>query len=131
MNFALIGTTGYDIEPYTCRNIATELVGDLTAKRVVNISWIEDLQKKEAQLKDNTVPNNVISGAGDNCHDMATRSIEALYLNYIANITKGTTAKNGDDLIKLGLLKSIPTISTKKGYTVRERQGIWEYQSRN
>jgi hypothetical protein len=131
MNFALIGTTGYDIEPYTCRQIATELVTDLTAKRILDISWVQDLEKKEKQLKDNANPNNIISGAGDNCYDMSTRSIEALYLNYIANIANGTTAKNGDDLLKLGLLKSIPTISTKKGYTVRKRQGIWEYQSRN
>ena len=62
---------------------------------------------------------------------MSTRSIEELYLNYIADIAKGTTAKNGDDLIRLALLKSIPTISTKKGYTVRKREGVWEYQSRN
>ncbi len=131
MNFALIGTTGYDTEPYACRNIATELVTDLTAKRIPNSSWIQDLEKKEKQLTDKPAPNNIISGAGDNCYDMTTRSIEALYLNHIADIARGTVAKNGDDLIKMGLLKSIPTISTKKGYTVREKQGIWEYQSRN
>ena len=63
MNFALIGTTGYDVEPYTCRKIATELVHDLTQKRALDKTWMQELTKKEIQLKDNTVPSNIISGA--------------------------------------------------------------------
>ena len=59
---------------------------------------------------------------------MANRTIETLYLNYIADIASGTTAKNGDDLIRLDLFKEIPTISRKNGYTVRKKGNIWEYQ---
>jgi hypothetical protein len=129
MNFALIGSNGYDIDPYICRNITTRIVQDINNKRILDKAWFDQLQREESTLKDNIDPKNLVSTANDNCYEMANRSIEALYLNYIADIANGTQAKNGNDLIRLGLMKIIPTISRKSGYTVRKKGITWEYQS--
>ncbi len=129
MNFALVGSTGYDIEPYTCRDLTTALVRSIGNNKPVNIGWINELQKKEKALKDTRDPKNPISQSSDNCYDMATRSIKQIYLKYIADTAKWTSAKNGKDLIKLGLFKTIPTISSHSGYTVIEKNGIWEYRA--
>jgi DNA-binding protein Fis len=56
---------------------------------------------------------NPISQSSNNCYDMVTRSIESIYLDYISEKTKGTTAKTGDDIIHLGIMKEIPKISSK------------------
>lgn len=88
MNFALVGSTGYDIEPYTCRDLTTALVRSIGNNKPVNIGWINELQKKEKALKDTRDPKNPISQSSDNCYDMATRSIRQIYLKYIADIAK-------------------------------------------
>lgn len=129
-NFALIGSTGYDREPYTCQTLANSLIEDIIKKRKVDIFWIRALEQIEKNLKDTQDENNPISNSSNNCYDMTTRSIKEIYLSYIAGIAAGTTAKNGDELIRLGKLKSIPTLSTHTGYSVRLKNGIWEYQAR-
>lgn len=101
---------------------------DISNKRVLDDTWINELKNQESKLKNTIDPKNIISTANDNCYEMVNRTIETLYLNYIADIASGTTAKNGDELIQLHLLKEIPTISRKKGYTVRKKGNIWEYQ---
>ncbi len=130
MNFALIGSIGYDPEPYTCKTLVNSLIQDISSKRTVDVSWVNELQKKENTLKDTRMDDNPVSQSSDNCYDMTTRSIKELYLSYIASKAQGTTAKNGDDLLRLGILKTLPTLSTHSGYTVREKNGTWEYQSR-
>lgn len=128
LNFALIGSTGYDIEPYTCRDIATGLIQDISVKRVLDIKWIQELNNKKNNLQNNKDPKNIISSASDNCYDMTTRAIETLYLNYIAERAKHTPAKNEDDIIKLGLLQPTQTDSIKKWFTVYMKEGIWQYR---
>lgn len=130
MNFALVGSDGYDIEPYICRNIALQIVQDIEQQRWINADWIDELNRIESKLKDSRDPKNPISQSNNNCYDMTSRSIKALYLWYISNVAQGSSAMNGDDLIELGLLKSIPTLSQHKGYTVRKIDGIWEYGER-
>ncbi len=130
MNFALIGSTGYDTESYTCQTLANSLISDIIAKRKVDISWITELEQREKNLKDTRDDKNPISNSSDNCYDMTTRSIKSIYLSYVAHIAEGTTAKNGDELIRLGKLKTIPTLSAHKEYSVRLKNGIWEYQAR-
>ena len=130
MNFALIGSTGYDTGSYSCQALANSLIEDIIAKRKVNISWVNELKQSEKNLKDTRDEKNPISNSSDNCYDMTTRSIKSIYLSHIADIATGTTAKNGDELIRLGKLKTIPTLSAHKGYSVRLKNGIWEYQAR-
>jgi hypothetical protein len=72
-----------------------------------------ELKEKESSLKDTKDPKNPISQSSNNCYDMVTRSIESIYLSYISERAKGTTAKTGDDIIHLGIMKEIPTLSSK------------------
>lgn len=130
MNFALVGSEGYDIEPYICRNLALRLVRDIENQRPINAEWIDELKWIESNLKDSRDPNNPISQSSNNCFDMTSRSIKAIYLWYISSVAEGSSAMNGEDLIELGLLKSIPTLSTYKDYTVRKVDGIWEYNQK-
>jgi hypothetical protein len=130
MNFALIGSTGYDREPYTCQTLANNLIKDIIKKRKVDVLWITTIEQIEKNLKNIQDENNPISNSSNNCYDMTTRSIKEIYLSYIADIAAGTTAKNGDELIRLGKLKSIPILSKHKGYSVRVKNGIWEYQGK-
>lgn len=130
LNFALIGSIWYDPEPYTCKTLANSLIQDISNKKPVDISWVNELQKKENNLKDSRVEDNPLSQLSDNCYDMTTRSIKEIYLGYIATLAKWTSAKNGEDLIKLGKLTKIPTLSFHNWYWVREKNGIWEYQAR-
>ena len=130
LNFALIGSTGYDVDPYSCRAVATDLIENLIAKRKPNITWINELNKADKNLKDTREENNPISNSSDNCYDMTTRSIKSIYLSYVAGLAKWTNAKNGNDLIRIGKLKIIPTLQIHQGYSVREKNGIWEYQGK-
>jgi TPR repeat protein len=43
LNFALVGSTGYDIDPYSCRVVAGDLARDLIDKRNVDRIWIDEL----------------------------------------------------------------------------------------
>ncbi len=128
LNFALIGSTGYDVEPYACRNLAIDLVDQINKKRILNNEWIKDLVNQKNNLKNNKDPKNIISTASDNCHDMTTRAIETLYLNYTADLAKGTEAKNEDNLIAIGLLKNTETDAIKKWFTTYEKDWIWQYR---
>ena len=128
LNFALIGSTGYDIEPYTCRNISTDIIKDITSKRKIDQKWIQELIIKKGSLKNNKDPKNIISGAADNCYDITTRSIETLYLSYIADVAKGTQAKNEDDLIKIRIKKNTESDTIKKWFTTYEKDWIWQYR---
>lgn len=129
LTFFLMGSTGYDSEPYSCWKYTTELIQDIKNKRILDSKWIDELQKKEPSLlKDTRDDANPASKLNNNCYDMTTRGIRELYLSYIANIAKGTTAKNERDLKELGLIKKIPTLSTQSGYTVRETNGIWAFR---
>jgi hypothetical protein len=38
LNFALVGSTGYDVEPYSCRAVAGTLIADLIAKKKPDMS---------------------------------------------------------------------------------------------
>ncbi len=129
-NFALIGSSGYDVEPYTCRTLAISLTRDLIRERKPDITWISELRRQESSLEDTRDPRNPLSNSSDNCYDMTTRSIKAIYLDYIADMAKWTDAKNGDDLIDLWKLDQIPTIKSQSGYSVWQKGGIWEYQAR-
>ncbi len=130
LNFALVGSTGYDTDPYRCRAIAEDLSHDLLVKRKPDSTWIHSLEKIDQGLKDTKDESNPISNSSDNCYDMTTRSIKTIYLSYIADLAKWTNAKNGADLIRLGKIESIPTLSIHKWYSVREKNGIWEYQAK-
>ncbi len=88
LNFALIGSTGYDIDPYSCRAVATRLIQDLIAKRKPDINWINELGRADKNLKDTRETSNPISNSSDNCYDMTTRSIKSIYLGYIADLAK-------------------------------------------
>jgi hypothetical protein len=87
-NFALIGSSGYDIEPYACRTLATSLTRDLIGKRNTDTRWIRELKRVESSLQDTRNPSDPLSTASDNCYDMTTRSIKAIYLNYIADLAE-------------------------------------------
>lgn len=129
MTFFLLWSSWYDIEPYNCKKYTNDLIKDLLNKRNIDENWIQELQKNEPNLlKDTRNDNNPASKLSDNCYDMTTRGIRELYLSYIANIAKGTTAKNEKDLKNIGLIKKIPTLSTQSGYTVRETNGIWAFR---
>ena len=130
LNFALVGFTGYDIDPYSCRTIATSLIRDLIAKRKPNTIWVNELSRADKNLKDTRDESDPLSNSSDNCYDMTTRSIKSIYLSYIADVAEWTDAKNGDDLIQIGKLTTIPTLSIHRGYGVREKNGIWEYQGK-
>lgn len=100
MTFLLIGSAGYDLEPYSCRQYSKEIIRDITKKRPLDATWINELQKREPLLlKDTRDANHPASNMSDNCYDMTTRGIRELYLSYIANIAKNTTAKDKKDLI--------------------------------
>jgi len=89
MTFFLIGSSGYDVAPYTCRKYASALAMDLIEKRRIDASWIAQLQKEEKNiLKDSRDDSIPVSKLSDNCYDMTTRGIRDIYLNYIADITK-------------------------------------------
>jgi hypothetical protein len=88
LNFALVGSTGYDIEPYTCRAVATDLVRDLLAKRKPDTNWTRELGRADKNLKDTREEGNPISNSSDNCYDMVTRSIKSIYLSYIGDLAK-------------------------------------------
>lgn len=130
LNFAVIGSTGYDIEPYSCQELANSLIRDIAQKKEPDISWINELQSKEAKLRDTRDNKNPISNSSNNCYDMTTRSIKEVYLSYITERAKGTSAKNGDELIQLWRIESIPTLSTQSGYLLKKRNDIWIYQAR-
>ena len=89
MTFFLIGTSGYDVVPYTCKKYANTLAKDLLENRNIDASWIAQLQKEEKNIlkdtRDDTIPASKLS---DNCYDMTTRGIREIYLGYIANITR-------------------------------------------
>jgi hypothetical protein len=130
LSFALVGATGYDQDPYTCQDLATTIGRDILWRRKIDKNWITELQKKEKSLQNTKDAKNPISQSSNNCYDMVTRSIESIYLSYISERAKGSTAKTGDELIRLGVLQEIPTLSSKLWYTVRLRDGIWEYRVR-
>ena len=88
LNFALIGSTGYDVDPYSCRVVTTDLVRDLLAKRKPDTNWINELGRADKNLQDTREDDNPISNSSDNCYDMATRSIKSIYLSYIADLAK-------------------------------------------
>jgi TPR repeat protein len=88
LNFALIGSTGYDIDPYSCRAIASNLIEDLIAKRKPDTVWINQLSQTDKSLKDTREMSNPISNSSDNCYDMTTRSIKSIYLAYIAGVAE-------------------------------------------
>ena len=87
-NLALIGSTGYDIEPYTCRDLAKSLVRDLIGKRKTDTNWINELIETELTLIDTRDPSNPLSNSSDNCYDMTTRSIKAIYLDHISGLAE-------------------------------------------
>lgn len=130
LNFALVGSTGYDVDPYICHTLAEKIIWDIMAKKNPNMTWINELSKADKNLKDTREENNPISNSSDNCYDMTTRSIKEIYLDYIATLAKWTSAKNGEDLIRLGKITKIPSLSFHDWYWVREKNGIWEYQAR-
>lgn len=88
LNFALIGSSGYDVEPYSCRAVATTLIQDLIAKRKPDTNWINELGRADKNLKDTREEDNPISNSSDNCYDMTTRSIKSIYLSHIADLAK-------------------------------------------
>jgi hypothetical protein len=130
LTFALVGSTGYDVDPYVCHTLAKSLISDIIAKRKPNTAWINGLSRIERDLEDTRKADDPISNSSDNCYDMTTRSIKEIYLDYIATLANWTTAKNGEDLIKLGRIIKIPTLSFHDWYWVREKNGIWEYQAK-
>ena len=129
MTFLLLGSSGYDIEPYNCKNYTNKLIKDLINKRKIDSLWIEELQKDEPTIlkdtRNDAIPESKLS---DNCYDMTTRGIREIYLSYISELAKWTSAKNEKDLIDLWILKKIPTLSTQSGYTVRQIDGIWAFR---
>ena len=88
LNFALVGSTGYDIDPYSCRTIATSLIRDLIAKRKLNTIWVNELSRADKNLKDTRDESDPLSNSSDNCYDMTTRSIKSIYLSYIAGVAE-------------------------------------------
>jgi hypothetical protein len=130
LSFALVGVNGYDQDPYMCHTLGNTIAKDIIWRRKVDTNWINELQKEELSLKNTKDPKNPISQSSNNCYDMVVRSIESVYLSYISEKTQNTTAKTGDDIIRLGILGEIPTLSSKVWYTVRQKDGIWVYRAK-
>jgi uncharacterized lipoprotein NlpE involved in copper resistance len=110
--------------------VAGDLARDLIGKRRVDRIWIDELWLIDKRLKDTRDESNPISNSSDNCYDMTTRTIKTIYLRYIADLAKWTDAVNGTDFIRLGKLKTIPTLQIHEWYIVRVKNGIWEYQGK-
>jgi DNA-binding protein Fis len=113
LSFALVGATGYDPYPYICQDLADTIGRDIATMRKADTEWITELKDQEKSLKDTKDTKNPISQSSNNCYDMVTRSIESIMLSHIAERARGSTAKTGDDLIRLGILQEIPTLSSK------------------
>lgn len=127
MNFALVWSSGYDVEPYTCHDFTRSLLQYIN-KKELPLSTIRDLDKKANSLKDTRDPKNPLSRTNDNCYDMANRSIKELYLGHISKVASGSTAENGKDLIKLWLFKTLPLPISMDGFTVVKKDNHWEYR---
>ena len=128
LNFWLIATNGYDKEPYTCRLISKKIINDIGSRRILNNTWINELEKDEQTINEMHDSKNPLANTNDNCHEMTQKSIKAIYLAYITGIAKWTPHKTWEDLIKAKLITKIPTISNQKNYTVYLKDGLWQYK---
>lgn len=127
LNFWLLWSNGYDTEPFVCKSMSEKLIQDISQKRELNSEWIEELEKNEQKLHTWIDHSDPLGNTKDNCISMVEKSIKYVYLAYIASRANNTPFTTGNELIKAQLLKKIPTISSQKGYSVKLKDGIWQY----
>lgn len=131
LSFVLQALSGYDEEPYTCQDLASELVTHLSEKKPWTIEWIENLEKSEQILSLPKSTNNPLAQAGWTCHEYIERWIKQIYLGYITALTeKYPDLTTGKELIEYKLLSHIPTIQSQSWYTVIRKNNTWQYRER-
>ena len=125
--FLLIAIDGYDEDPYTCVKVADTLLGYVKTKNISTYIWdIPALEQKISPPKDT---KNPLASTSTNCHTSVTRAIKQIYLSYITNIAKDRLdIRTGNELIKSGLMSSIPTTQEQNGWSViRNADDTWRY----
>jgi hypothetical protein len=127
LNFWLLWSNWYDTEPFICKNMSKQLIQDISQKRELNSTWIEELEKNEKKLQNTINHKDPLTQTKDNCVSMMEKGIKYIYLAYIASKTNNTPFTTGNELIKAKVISKIPVISSQKGYSVRLKDGIWQY----
>lgn len=128
--FFLIASEWYDIPPYACRELASNLAKDIINKQPMNQEWInsiEILEKKLKDQKDSSIPESV---ATTNCFDSTERGIKQLYTAYIAKIAEEYPhIKDSQELVKNHILPHTPTIQSQSGFILKKNdEWIWRYR---
>jgi hypothetical protein len=130
LSFFLIAQDWYDKEPFQCHTLAQSLITDITRKRIVNKDWVMEIQKQEWMLV-NPKDEKVIESLGsNNCYEFIQRWIKQIFIGYIADKSAShPDIVDARELVKQGIIDTIPTISTQSGYNMRKRDGKWNFRN--
>lgn len=128
--FFLVATSGYDPEPYICRQKANEILSILAKNTPLDSAWISDVEAFEHSLESTQDEKNPLSLSADNCVDSFRRWAKQLYITYIDEVATGTEVTHASDLIKIGRIKKVPFLKDQSsGYYLIKKDGIWKYRS--
>ncbi|GAB0175033.1 MAG: hypothetical protein HHAS10_09120 [Candidatus Altimarinota bacterium] len=127
--FLLIAAGAYDEDPYTCQKETALLLKKY--KTTSFQDFIGGLGTYEKNLKHPKTGDNIIASSGNTCYGFNIRAIKQFYLGFISEITKNhPEVTTGSGILEKGLLKFIPTIQDQNGWTVRKKDGQWQFQEK-
>lgn len=130
LSFFLIAADGYDIEPFSCRTLATNLALDLSEKRNFSPSWIRKIREAESALRDNKDQDHPESYTNNNCFDSIERGIKQLYIGYISEVGEQyPEITDSRELVKRGIIEAVPTIQTQKDFYLVRKETGWKYKT--
>lgn len=92
LNFFLLAATGYDKDPYTCQQLANNLI-PLATEKSLHRTQVASIIRYTDALEDTREKENPNSLASNNCYDMTLRGTRELLLAYITESASGSTAK--------------------------------------
>jgi hypothetical protein len=125
--FLLWAIEGYDEYPLICQSSSVAILQKLKHWSLREL--VETLPWVETSLTAPQDTNNPLAKSSTNCYNSALRALKQLYLAYITEITVSRPElTTGDDIIRAGLLSSLPTLEDQKGFTVKKEKGIWNYR---
>jgi hypothetical protein len=79
----------------------------------------------------NPKDEKVIESLGsNNCYEFIQRWIKQIFIGYIADKSAShPDIVDARELVKQGIIDTIPTISTQSGYNMRKRDGKWNFRN--
>lgn len=125
--FTLLAFDGYDEEPYTCRNFASELLADIKTRPLA--SYVYNLRAKADTIISPKDTKNPLAQSNSTCEKSISRAIKQVYYAYITEASRDRTdIRTGTALVRAGLIPSIPTIRDQDGWNmIRNSDDSWQY----